>query len=193
MKKHWSVFVLLIAVAAFAVQPAAAQDTKHKVYVFLAQVMPMSDTSFGRTTVEVQDEMGFGLGYEFRLNKLMGLDFDYMTATHDVEADGQKCCEIDFNPLSASLNFHLINTKLIDFYVAPTLSYVMWGDLETDFGDADVDKELTFGASVGIDVGNEKFAFVGGLRYLMLDATDEYDEEISVDPLIFRAGFAFKF
>ena len=195
MKRNWGLLVLLLAAAAFAIQPAAAQDTKHKIYIYLAEIMPMSDGTIDGGTVEAQDEMGYGIGYEFRLNKLMGLDFDYMMATHDVDYQGHKCCEIDFNPLSASFNFHLINTNLIDFYVAPTVSYVMWGDFKIDNGPSfSTGDEFALGASAGIDVGGKKFAFVGGLRYLMLDASpDDVPGDVSIDPLLIRAGFAFKF
>lgn len=59
--------------------------------------------------------------------------------------------------------------------------------------DQDPDSEVAFGAAFGFDIGFSKtFAITGGARWLSLDlATDM--EDVGVDPLIARAGVAFRF
>jgi hypothetical protein len=117
-----------------------------------------------------------------------------VNATHDVEFSGSTVAEVDLEPLSASLNLHLIHTTIIDFYVAPTVSYVSWGDLEIFGGDSvSTDGQTVLGASVGLDVGlGRSFALVGGVRYLDLDLEADGTEDVSVNPLFTRLGIALR-
>ena len=37
-------------------------------------------------------------------------------------------------PVSLTGNFHLVHTRVIDFYFGPTISYVFWDDITLDTG-----------------------------------------------------------
>jgi hypothetical protein len=179
-----------------AVQPAAAQDTGFKVFGAVSYVSPLSDSDIEFDdvvlAVEAKSETGWNVGFEWRGSKLLGLEIDFTDATHDVEIDGSKAGEVGLTAYSASLNFHLIHTTFIDFYVAPTVAYVDWGDLETGDGDVSTDSETVFGASVGLDVGlGKNVALVGGIRYLDLDVNVD-GTEVSVNPLFTRVGVAYR-
>ena len=203
MKRMISVAVALVAVA-WAL-PAQAQDVKFKVFGAAAYVSPLSseDVTLGSVTdsIEAASQTGWDLGFEWRISKLLGLEFDYVNATQDVEFGGTTIGETDLQPLSATLNFHLIHTEVIDFYVGPTFSYVNWGNIDLNQAGQDAtgalgvptDSETAYGASVGLDIGlGKNFAIVGGVRFLKLDlATDE--NSVAVDPLISRVGVAFRF
>jgi opacity protein-like surface antigen len=194
------VFALLVLVV--AIDPAAAQDNKFKIFAAASYVSPLSDDDVTvddvTEAVEASSEIGWNIGFEWRWSELLGLEIDYLDAQHDVEVGGVVVGEVGMSPLSASLNIHLIQTKLIDFYVAPTISYVNWGDVElNELGDNETvstDTETAYGVSLGLDIGlGENLAIVTGLRYLRLDVTPEDSDGISVDPLFARVGLAWRF
>ena len=202
--RKWMLATIVIALA-MAV-PAQAQDVKFKVFAAAASVSPLSDdnVTIGEVTdtIEASSQTGWDIGFEWRMSKLFGLEVDYLNATHDVDFGGTTIGETDFQPMSATLNFHLIHTKLIDFYLGPTVSYVNWGNIDlneegqdlTDELGIPTDSEVAYGASVGIDVGlGKSFAIVGGIRYLLVDLTPQDGDGVGVDPLIARVGVAFRF
>lgn len=205
MKKLCIGLALAMAVAASQFQPALAQDNKVKIFAGASYISPLdeADVDIGAITdsIEASSELGWTVGVEFRFGEWIGLEVDYVSATHDIEFGGQQIAEIDFAPISASLNVHLVHTKLVDLYIAPTATYVYWGDLELDSGqtinlsDLDTDDEVSFGASLGLDIGlGEHFAVFGGVRWLSVDfENDDIDGSIGVDPLLSRLGVAVRF
>ena len=150
-----------------------------------------------RDSAQAADQMGWTVGFEWKFGKLMGIEVDYIDADQDVEFGGTAIGEVGFSPLSASLNIHLIPTKHFDFYVAPTASYVNWGNIELNDkaggGSASTDSEFAYGAQVGLDIGFEHLKIVAGLRWLSLDITPENTDSIGVDPLIVRLGVGWGF
>jgi outer membrane protein W len=197
----------IVAIAAVTlVAPSQAQEAKSKVFGGAAYVSPLSDESvtFGDVTdsIDAASQTGWDVGFEWRMTKRLGLEVDYLNATHDIEFGGTTIGEADLQPLSATLNFHLIRTRLIDLYLGPTFSYVNWGDVNlneagqdaTDALGIPTKSETAYGASVGIDIGLGKtLAIVGGVRYLKLDLTPEDGDGVGVDPLITRVGVAIRF
>lgn len=199
-------FLVLAVVAIALAVPAQAQEVKLKVFGGAAYVSPLSDqnVTFGDVTDSVQaaNQTGWDVGFEWRMSKLLGLEVDYLNATNDVQFGSATIGEANLQPLSATLNFHLIHTQLIDFYVGPTFSYVNWGNIDLNAAGQDLtgelgvptDSETAYGASVGIDIGlGKSLAIVGGVRYLKLDLTPTDGESVGVDPLISRIGIAFRF
>lgn len=198
----------LLLVAAFAAPAAFAQDTHFKIFGAAAYVAPLSeeDVDFGsvQDSVEASSELGWAFGFEWRWGKLLGLEVDYVNSTQDIELGGQAIAEVDFQPVSASLNIHLIHTTFLDFYVAPTASYIDWGDVEVtgSGGNLNVsnniesDSELAWGAQVGVDIGfGERFVVMGSVRWLSADLspTDDDVDELGIDPLISRIGAGIRF
>jgi len=177
--------------------PAHAQGNAFKVYAVVAYVSPTGSEDITvdnvKASAETATQAGWGVGFEWRLGKWAGLEFDYMNADQDVEFDGQKVASTAMSPLSATLNFHLIHTKVIDFYFGPEVSYVAWDDIEDDGGSVGADSQFAYGAQVGADFSFAKaFAIVAQLRYLQLDLEADTGESIPVNPLFGRAGVAFR-
>ena len=201
MRKYVMALVVLALVAASGT--ALAQDThRFKIYGAMAYVSPLSeeDVDIGAISdsVEASSEAGWMFGFEWRWGKLFGLEIDYINSTQDIEFGGDTIAEVDFAPISASLNFHLIHGKYFDFYLAPTISYIYWGDIEasgsTLSGDIDTDTEFAYGAQVGLDIGiGETFLITGGIRWLSADLSPEDGDDIGVDPLISRLGVGLRF
>ncbi len=201
------VVMALLAVAS-ASSAALAQDNNFKIFGAAAYVSPLSeeDVDFGsvQDSVEASNELGWAFGFEWRWGQLLGLEMDYINSTQDIDLGGTTVAEVDFAPVSASLNIHLINTKVIDLYVAPTASYIFWGDIEIT-GSAsnlninnniDADPEFAWGAQVGLDIGlGENFVIMGGIRWLSADLspTDDDVDELGIDPLISRVGIGLRF
>src|SRR5688572_5847088 len=110
-------------------QPIFAWEEKHfKIFGAATWVSPLGseDVDIGdiSDSLEFSDELGWNFGVEFRFNEWIGLEVDYINVTNDVELGDATVGEIDFSPLSASLNFHIVHTDVIDLYLAPTGSWV---------------------------------------------------------------------
>lgn len=195
--------VLLVAAAlSLAASAAIAQDaSKLKVYGMLAYVSPLSETDQdvnGVTdAVKASSEFGYSFGLEFRLTSLLGLEFDYLYAKHDVEHDTAGLLgETTFQPISGTVNLHVPIGNL-DLYAGPTAAYVNWGDLElpSGGGKVEIDPEFGYGVSAGADLTiTPQIAATGGLRWLNVQAQpDGGGDALDVHPLFARAGLAIRF
>ncbi|HKY34214.1 MAG TPA: outer membrane beta-barrel protein [Candidatus Polarisedimenticolia bacterium] len=200
MKPSRLAFLVTAAAAAAAgVQHASADTPKFKIFGAASYVSPLSedDVTIGtvRDSVQASDELGWNVGFEARFSKVVGLEVDYVNVTNDVEFGDDVIGEVDMQPLSATLNFHVIPTGIVDLYVGPTASYFIFGDVELDdLGDVETDNELAYGASVGLEIGlGDTLAIMGGLRWLKVDLDFEDTVETGVDPLFSRLGLALRF
>ena len=177
----------------------AANNPRFKVFGALSYAAPLGEDDVTidsvRDSVEASDKLGWNVGLEARFNKVVGLEFDYTNATNDLEFGGQVVGSVHMQPLSATLNFHLLPTKVVDLYLGPTASYFIWGDADLGTGDRfETDNEFAYGASLGLEIGlGDTFAFLGGLRWLRADIQPEGTEKIPVDPLFSRLGVALRF
>jgi outer membrane protein W len=185
---------------------ALAQDTHFKLYGGAAYVAPLSseDVTVGSVTdaVQAEDQVGWNFGFEGRLGKLVGLELDYVNANQDVSLGGTTIGSADFSPLTLSVNFHIVPTTIVDFYIGASYAYVSWGDIklnqagETYFSTTGLatDSANAWGAALGLDIGIGKhFAFTAGLRYLDLPLEVTSGQSIPVNPLIGRVGVAVRF
>ena len=203
MKNSRALVVLAAAfvVLALVATPAAAQENKFKVFVAAGYISPLDSEDISvdeiTDTIEASSEVGYDFGIEWRLNKLIGVELDYLNGKHDVELGGTKIAETDFKPLSLSLNFHLLHTNFLDLYVGPTVSYVSWGDIKVEeafqglleASSVSTDSETAVGAQVGLDIGiGPHFAIITTVRYLKVDITPEGEDGLGVNPLIARVG-----
>lgn len=206
MKRIWIPGVCMAVCCGFAPAAVAQQDTHFKIYAGPAYVAPMGDSSvtFGTVTdaVEAQKKVGWNLGVELRWSEMMGLELDYVNATQDVDFGGTTIGEADFSPMTVTLNFHLVHTEVIDFYVGPSYSFINWGEIHlnanggsiTGSSDIGTDSTRGWGASLGLDVGlGQHFALTGGLRYLNADLELENGPSVKVNPLVARLGVALRF
>jgi outer membrane protein W len=186
----------LLLAAAMAAPVAMAQDTNFKVFGAAAYVAPLSDTSISGVgdAIEASSELGWSAGFEWRINELFGLQLDATWADHDVEASTGTLGSVTLQPLAATVNFHLINTKVVDFYVGGGFAYVNFGDLETASGDLNTDAESTWQIQAGLDIGlSEWFFITAGLRYYDLSVqVDGVPDEVAIDPLVTTVGVGFR-
>src|SRR5262245_16756564 len=132
MKSPNLVLVSLLFLSTGAV--LAADTPKFKVFGAAAYVSPLREEDVTIDAVEdsikASDELGWNVGLEFRFNKVIGLEFDYINATNDIEFGGDVVGDVHMQPLSATLNFHLIPTSIVDLYLGPTASYFIWDDVD---------------------------------------------------------------
>lgn len=202
MRKVYAALVVLGALA-MATPASAQQEWHYKIFGGMAYVSPLAedkqDVGGVEEAIKASSEIGYEFGVEFRFAKLIGLEFSYVDAEHDIEVDDIVIGTASMKPLNAALNFHIFPTKHFDLYVAPVASYVTWGDFEPEGGgpSEEIDSEIAYGLQLGVDIGFGKtFAIYGGLRWLSLDAEPEEGgavDSVGVDPLFARLGVAFRF
>jgi hypothetical protein len=194
----------LALLSLIASQAAFGGDTSFKIFGALSRVSPLSegDASIGgiRDSLETADKFGWDLGLELRPGRVAGIELDYLKVTQDVKFGGTTIGEVDMSPLSASLNLHFIHTTFIDLYVAPTFSWINWGNVHLDSrgsgaagaSELSSDNETAWGASLGIDIGlGRNLALIGGLRWLNLDLATN-GQGVPVNPLFSRVGLALR-
>jgi len=194
--------LLALAVVAFVASPALAQDHSFRVFVTADWVSPLGDDeiTFGSVQDSVQgsDDFGYEAGFEWRLNKVVGLEASYLIGSNDFEFGDQEIGSLDQSAVTVGVNFHIIPTKIFDLWVAPVASWYSFDDLDaSDIGGPNVpiDDEWGYGAQVGFDIGFGKtFAITGGVRYVKIDLnSDDIDDGVAFDPVVARAGVAFRF
>lgn len=204
MTRYAALASLALAAAAFG--PAFGQDTHVKIFAAASYVSPLSeeDVTINSVTQSVKNssELGWDFGIEGRFNKWLGLEVDYIHVNQDVKYNGETIGNTTLAPLSATFDIHVVHTKIIDFYLGPTYSYVNWGDIRLNgpgsvfYGTDNLgtDSESAWGASLGLDIGlGSHVAIVTGLRYLRLDLTPQGGQGAKVDPLFARVGIGFRF
>jgi len=192
---------LAVAASALSALPAVADERPYRTKVFAAvsYVSPLSDSEQDFDGVvdslEATEELGYEFGIGGRFNERWGFELSYVNATQDVDFGGQTVGEIDFEPISATLEFHLVPERAFDLWIGPTVSWVRWGDLELEDGTKiETDAESAFGATLGLDIGlGDRLALTAALRYLDADADLEGFAPLAVDPLFARAGIAIRF
>lgn len=187
---------LLAAVALGAALPAHAMEYKFRVYGAAAYVVPVADSDFDSVSTEAAETIGWELGVEWKPTNLLGVELAYLNAEPEIEQTGTTVGEISLEPINLSANFHLIRTKVLTFWVGPTVSYANWGNLELEGGgQIETDSELAYGASAGVNVSLIKLlALQAGVRWLKLDVTDsQTGETLNVDPFFVNLGLALRF
>jgi len=205
-RKRIGILAICLAVVGAVGPSLQAQDTHFKIYGGAAYVAPMSDTdvTLGSVSeaIKAEDHVGWNLGIEGRFNKWFGLEIDYVDAEQDVSFGGSTIGDTTFSPLTATLNIHVVHTKVVDFYLGPSYSYVNWGDIHlntsgggiTGSSEIGTDSAQAWGASLGLDIGIGKhFAFQGGLKYLDVELELDNGQTASVNPLVARLGVAVRF
>ena len=191
----------LLAAGSIVLAPALAQAQEEsgeydwKVFLSGAYITPLNDSEIDGDTVEAASEFGYEFGVEWKFSDRFGFEFAYADATQDVEVNGVKFGEIDFNPMNLTFNFHLIDRNAFNWYLGPTVSFVDWGNLEVSgIGSESIESETGYGVSTGLAIGlGETFAIQFGARYIQASAEDSVGDEVDVDPLFATIGVAFRF
>jgi hypothetical protein len=200
MNRSIAITVAAVALSAAAL-PAAAGERPYRAKFFAAvsYVSPLSESEQDFAGVvdslEATEELGWEFGLGGRFSERWGFELSYVNATQEVDFGGDRVGEIDFEPISATLEFHLVPGRAFDLWIGPTVSWVRWGDLELENGtEIETDAESAFGATLGFDIGlGDRLALTAALRYLDADADLRGFEALAVDPLFARVGLAVRF
>lgn len=106
--------------------------------------------------IDVDSAIGYGIGFEYMVTDLVGIDFNLNYSKHDVEVTfggsvlftpddpppdpetapitGGENGEIGMIPLTVGVNFHFSKSDAIDYYLGPFIGYVFYDDLELEAG-----------------------------------------------------------
>jgi outer membrane protein W len=198
--------VLVLALAVIAVgasSPALAQDHKFRVFVTADWVAPngSTDITFGSVSEAVKgsDDFGYEGGFEWRLNKIVGLEGSYLIGSNDFKFGSTDLGTLDQQAVTAAINFHILPTKFFDLWVAPIASWYNYDNFKLDSGvgggTANIDSQWGYGGQVGFDIGLGKLiAITGGVRYVKVDVkSSDLNDSVAFDPVIARVGLAFRF
>jgi outer membrane protein W len=171
----------------------------------------LPDGSNQRDYFAVEPGYGVGASLERIFSPRIGLEFGALIANvdsyflRDIDVDWADDHEdIGLKLISIGPNFHLTPNRKVDLYFGPFLGYVeLDGATYQVLGTTvrtDGEDEFTWGAQLGLDVpAASKWAFTAGIRYLDLSydleegANEADDLELSLDPLIFTVGVAYRF
>ena len=202
MLKARTAILALAAVVVFASAPAVAQDHSFKVFATANWISPLADDDITfegvEDSLEGSDEFGYEAGFEWRLNKIVGIEGSYMLGSNDFELGSTDIGELDQQTITAALNLHIIPTTFFDLWIAPVASWYTFDDIDAPGGESvEVGSEWGYGAAVGFDIGFGKtFAITAGVRYIKLDVSGDSSGgnfDVGIDPLIARAGIAIRF
>jgi outer membrane protein W len=204
--------LILIVVLMLIASPALAEKGDSKLRFGLQWVSPTGDYTESEPgmslTIEADDALGGFVGYEYLLSDLIGIGATLSFAGHDVKgkiegpggfSESATIGDIFVTPLTFDVNFHVVQSQSIDFFLGLNLGYVSLSKLTVDGeGDVSIKNTTAAGATAGIDVpfGEGKWMFSGALQYLSFGAeVDESgaDATVDIDPLVVRVGVGVKF
>ncbi|MEM7350028.1 MAG: outer membrane beta-barrel protein [Acidobacteriota bacterium] len=159
-----------------------------------------------RTKVALDGGEGGGVGLEYHFNPRVGLEGSVLFAQlgskfildldNDWEQDED---DSSFLAFVIGPNFHLTPDKRVDFYIGPFIGIVDIDDATYNaLGEThrrSFDADTVIGLQLGLDIpfGDAGWAFHLGGRYMDLSVEVDNGPEIGADPLLFEAGFAYKF
>ena len=176
----------------------------------------------GTLTIEPQDSGALTVGYEYRLNELLGFDFVLLNAKSDVDGrlrgtfwindsntgelidtgpldETQEVGDVTFTPMTVGVNFHLTPRSKLDLFVAPVVGYVLYGDLDLSGDKISMEDDFTYGVTVGLDIplGGGRWVFNGALRYLSAETKPDEPgfegESLDVSPVVFQVAAGYRF
>ena len=193
----------MLAIAGIVFAPSIAQaeedkgDYDWKLFLGGSYVAPLSKTdvtSLG-TSVKASSEVGYEIGVEWKGTDRFGFEIAYLDANSDINAVTGKVGDITMRPWDFSLNFHIIDANIFNWYIGPTLSYISWSDLKLTNGvKLPVDSQTTYGVSTGLVIGlGQTFGIQFGLRYIEASIDAGLPQKIKVDPLFASVAVSFRF
>lgn len=203
------------AIIFLALPPARAQDEydSWRFRVFAGVVcrcvesdnVTFVDPVFGTSATEIDGTgFGFGLGIERRFSKLLGVDLSIGRTELDVEFTQSLTPTVatdtlDVTPIWLALNFHVVNSDSVDFWVGPQIAYVLWSDPLKFSAPGQptytVKTDAEFPA-IGIALGLDYWlSETGGLNFAFrfVDADADPTHNLPVDPTFITVGYTWMF
>ena len=212
-----------VVVVGGASTPAAAADSGWKLRASGLWVEPDFSweevSEYGeRQSATASGELGFGLGLEYRVSGRLGIEASVAWVAPEIVVSLEQPPIIDVSSgdglesttIGLALNIHLTPNAVFDLYLAPTISYVFYGDLTFDLGmfcDPDmlclfpfeVGDEVGWGGALGVDVplGQGGWLLNGSVAYQSSDIEvtdpDGDSESFGFDPITIALGVAYRF
>ena len=161
---------------------------------------------FGTVETEVDGSaLGFGGDVEYKFRRWLGLDaalaYTSLPVSFRSSADPGVTQDADFTviPLFVALNFHVVNTEKVDFWLGPQIAYLYYPDeLSYDVpGVGTFDYESSnlfspFGFDLGLDVF---FNATWGLNFAIRfqNADGDPNGHMTIDPTFVTVGMTAKF
>jgi outer membrane protein W len=209
--------MIVVLVFALCSPTAAAGGDRWVVRVTALSMKPTGDAvvvdgddDWSRYTAEA--EYGFGIDFEYRASRLLGIDFGVLTASPELEVVYDAApvitatAKLRITPIYAGINLHLTPDSRLDLFIGPVLAYVVYSgfDLVVDpwfLTEEGFESEDDFGVGVnlGLDVrlGDGGWLLTAGFRYLdtTLEASppNEGTGSTAIDPKIFSIGVGYRF
>lgn len=192
---------VLAAALVLALAPAAASAERGsplRLFAAVNWIAPLDDSP-GRlegdlSSIEARGSAGWEVGVEWRFNPRFGLEASLAQAELDVDFGGSRLGTVDFEPIYVAFNVHLHDGEAIDWWVAPTLMLLDWGEGDFERGvELGRTSDEIFGATFGFDVRwSDDWAFSAAVRYFDAQLRFGGGGEAAVDPLILRAGVSWR-
>jgi outer membrane protein W len=206
----------LLAVVLLLAIPTAEAQSDYKGWRFRAwggvvcrcvesDDVTFDDPTYGLSATEAGGtSFGVGIDFEYRFTKLFGLDLAIGYTEMDVDFKQSLTPTVATDtlavlPIWLAANFHVVNTKTVDFWVAPQIAFVSWNDPLT----FPVPGEPTFvfetknefpalGLALGVDWWlSEKNGLNFAFRFIDADADEGHN--LPVDPTFITVGYARRF
>jgi outer membrane protein W len=222
MKVRQEILIVTATVVAFvicALSPikAEAADEKWVVRASALSMKPSGDSveadgddEWARYTADA--EYGFGIDFEFRASRRLGIDFGVLTASPELDVVYDEAsiitasAKLRITPIYAGLNVHLTPDSRFDLFIGPLLAYVVYSGFDlvvdpaflTEEGFVSED-EFALGVNLGLDVrlGDSGWLLTAAFKYLdtTLEASprDEGTGSTAIDPKIFSIGVGYRF
>jgi hypothetical protein len=211
------VVALLVIVPSSAVAQPAEQGWTLRFGAALIHSSASHETELsGDAAFRGEAESGWGatLGGEYRFNSIVGLepsifvgqlDADFVvTDGAEIYRDGDR---LGMRAFSLAVDLHLIPNAGVDLYIAPSVSWIDFGDMEGYFPELDLREPLTAGDDVapglalGLDLpfGDGGWAFSARLRFWKAESVETDNPpwrapiRVDVDPLILELVAAYRF
>lgn len=154
--------------------------------------------------------LGIAAAIEYRWTDMVGFEAGNVLAQSpdvDDRTNGNND-EIGEGPVflatQAGVNFHLVSTNNVDFYVGPRVAYLVFDDFDLDIDgeetEFEVDNEFAWGAAMGLSYrfGDSRWALLAEATYLDVDMTISEQGAANVattsfDPLMVNLGVSYRF
>lgn len=193
---------LLFAVACLSLE---AGEFHWNLRIYGAMVDSLDDSTTSPTGVASSIDVGGGLviGGELRMSDRLGLELSSLFGGLDIEtsvATGAgsttESLNLEMVPLTLGLTVHLTRESRVDVFLAPTLGFVDYYRLTTNYTltgmttTEDSGLDMALGAAFGLDipVGSRKWAVATGVRYMKTGSKDT-----DVDVVMATLGFSRRF
>ncbi len=133
------------SIALFLPQDAHAQESRWQLrlrglLVDGGETFTVDDSSGTQVLAGGNAELGVGVAIEYRISNRFGVELGAAVAgVPDYEGDHESSDGKtaigegpSFAPVTASFNLHLTPGRRFDFYIAPTVAFVSYGDFDLD-------------------------------------------------------------